>query len=214
MRVMLRAREQAPSAVKHDLIATVERIGREVLDQPQAPARVRVTGVYPLLNHLVAGLMADQLNTLLCATVAVFVIMAIALRSPRLALVGLVPKLGPILMVLGAMGWLDVPIDMGTPMIASVSVGISVGFSIHYLYRFRQERLAGVSFDQALRATHRRVGSAMVFSNLALVVGFAALALSNFIPTVHFSILADVALIGGLAGNLLVLPLLLKWIAG
>ena len=136
---------------------------------------MRVTGVYPLLNHLVSGLMSDLLNTLLLATAAVFSIMCIALRSIRLAIVGLVPKIGPILMVLGAMGWLGVPIDMGTPMIASVSVGISVGFSIHYLYRFRQERLAGVPFDQALRATHRRVGSAMVFSNLALVVGFAAL---------------------------------------
>jgi predicted RND superfamily exporter protein len=212
MRVMLRAREQAPSAVKNELIAAVERIGREVLDQPHAPAQVRVTGVYPLLNHLVSGLMSDQLNTLVLATAAVFAIMCIALRSMRLAIVGLVPKLGPILMVLGAMGWLGVPIDMGTPMIASVSVGISVGFSIHYLYRFRQERLAGVPFDQALRATHRRVGGAMVFSNLALVVGFAVLTLSNFIPTVHFSVLTNVALIGGLAGNLLVLPLLLKLI--
>jgi predicted RND superfamily exporter protein len=210
MRVMLRAREQASSAVKNELIASVERIGHEVLDQPNAPARVCVTGVYPLLNHLVRGLMSDQLKTLLIATAAVFAIMCLALRSIRLAIVGLVPKLGPILMVLGAMGWLGVPIDMGTPMIASVSVGISVGFSIHYLYRFRQERLAGVPFEQALRATHRRVGSAMVFANLALVVGFAALGLSNFIPTVHFSVLADVALIGGLAGNLLVLPLLLK----
>jgi predicted RND superfamily exporter protein len=212
MRVMLRAREQAPSAVKNELIAAVERIGREVLDRPDAPAHVRVTGVYPLLNHLVSGLMSDQLNTLVLATAAVFAIMCIALRSMRLAIVGLVPKLGPILMVLGAMGWLGVPIDMGTPMIASVSVGISVGFSIHYLYRFRQERLAGVPFDQALRATHRRVGGAMVFSNLALVIGFAVLTLSNFIPTVHFSVLTNVALIGGLAGNLLVLPLLLKLI--
>ena len=212
MRVMLRAREQASSAAKNDLIAAVERIGREVLDQPNSPAHVRVTGVYPLLNHLVSGLMSDQLNTLLFATAAVFSVMCIALRSIRLAIVGLVPKIGPILMLLGAMGWLGVPIDMGTPIIASVSIGISVGFSIHYLYRFHQERLAGVPFDQALRATHRRVGSAMVFSNLALVVGFAALAASNFIPTVHFSVLADVALIGGLAGNLLVLPLLLKLI--
>ena len=53
----------------------------------------------------------------------------------------------------------------------------------------------------------------MVFSNFALVVGFAALALSNFIPTVHFSVLANFALLGGLAGNLLVLPLLLKLVA-
>lgn len=212
MRVMLRAREQSTAAVKNELIAAVERLGHEVLDRPGAAANVRVTGMYPLLNHLVSGLMADQLNTLLCATAAVFIIMCIALGSIRLAIVGLIPKIGPILMVLGAMGWLGVPIDMGTPMIASVSIGISVGFSIHYLYRFRQERRAGAGFDEALGATHRRVGSAMVFSNLALVVGFAALGLSNFIPTVHFSILADVALIGGLAGNLLVLPLMLKLI--
>src|SRR5439155_435833 len=84
------------------------------------------------------------------------------------------PKLGPILMVLGAMGWLGVPIDMGTPMIAAVSMGLSVGFSIHYLYRFRQERAVGRAFHDALIATHRRVGGAMVFSNLALVGGFVA----------------------------------------
>jgi predicted RND superfamily exporter protein len=213
MRLRLRAREQATSEVKTELIATVERIGCEVLDRPDAPAHVRVTGVYPLLNHLVSGLMADQLNTLLSATAAVFAIMCVALRSFRLAVVGLFPKIGPILMVLGAMGWLGVPVDMGTPVIASVSIGISVGFSIHYLYRFRQDRLAGMPFDEALHATHRRVGSAMVLSNLALVVGFTAMGLSNFVPTVHFSILAAVALIGGLAGNLLLLPLLLKWVS-
>jgi predicted RND superfamily exporter protein len=213
MRLILLAREQEPSEVKNELLAWIDRTAHEVLDQPDAPATIQVTGVYTLLNHLVSGLMSDQLNTLLLATASVFAIMCIALRSIRLAIVGLVPKIGPILMVLGAMGWLDVPIDMGTPMIASVSVGISVGFSIHYLYRFRQERAAGVPFDQALRATHRRVGGAMVFSNLALVVGFAVLALSNFIPTVHFSILAAVALIGGLAGNLLVLPLLLRFVS-
>lgn len=213
MRILLRAREQASSEVKNRLIAAVQGTGREWREDAGESPTVRVTGVYTLLNHLVSGLMADQLNTFLLASGSVFAIMCLALRSIRLGIVGLVPKVGPILMVLGAMGWLDVPIDMGTPMIASVSVGISVGFSIHYLYRFRQERAAGASLDEALRATHRRVGGAMVFSNLALVVGFAVLALSNFIPTVHFSLLAAVALVGGLAGNLLVLPLLLRLVS-
>ena len=210
MRIMLRAREQAPSETKDSLIAFVAQTAQNNMPESSGPDVVRVTGVYTLLNHLVSGLMSDQLHTFLLASVSVFTIMCLALRSIRLAIVGLVPKLGPVLMVLGAMGWLGVPIDMGTPMIASVSVGISVGFSIHYLYRYRQERIAGLSFDDALRSTHRRVGGAMVFSNLALVIGFAVLSLSNFVPTVHFSLLADVALIGGLAGNLLVLPLLLK----
>ena len=210
MRIMLRSRESAPSTEKDALIAWISQATHEHLDRPEASAEVRVTGIYVLLNHIVGGLMADQLNAFLLATAAVFTIMCIALRSVRLAIIGMVPKIGPILMVLGAMGWLGVPIDMGTPMIASVSMGISVGFSIHYLYRFRQERLAGVPFEEALRSTHRGVGGAMVFSNLALVVGFGVLTLSKFIPTVHFSVLVDVALIGGLAGNLLVLPVLLK----
>jgi predicted RND superfamily exporter protein len=210
MRLLVRAREQEPSHVKDELLDWIKRTSVECLEQDGVPMNISVTGVYTLLNHLVSGLMADQLKTFLLATALVFIVMCFALRSIPLAIVGLVPKLGPILMVLGAMGWLGVPIDMGTPMIAAVSMGLSVGFSIHYLYRFRQERADGRAFHDALTATHRRVGGAMVFSNLALVVGFAVLALSNFIPTVHFSLLANVALIGGLAGNLLVLPLLLR----
>jgi hypothetical protein len=213
MRLRVQAREQEPSHVKDELLDWLKRTAIECLDEDGVPANVRVTGVYTLLNHLVSGLMADQLNTFLLATALVFLVMCVALRSIPLAIVGLVPKLGPILMVLGAMGWLGVPIDMGTPMIAAVSMGLSVGFSIHYLYRFRQESAVGRPFHDALRATHRRVGGAMVFSNLALVVGFAVLAMSNFIPTVHFSLLANVALVGGLAGNLLVLPLLLGLVA-
>jgi uncharacterized protein len=210
MRLLVRAREQEPSHVKDELLDWLKRTAIECLEQDDVRVNVSVTGIYTLINHLVSGLMADQLKTFLLATVLVFMVMCLALRSIPLAIVGLVPKLGPILMVLGAMGWLGVPIDMGTPMIAAVSMGLSVGFSIHYLYRFRQERAAGRQFHDALSATHRRVGGAMVYSNLALVVGFAVLAASNFIPTVHFSLLANVALIGGLAGNLLVLPLLLR----
>ncbi|MFM8581666.1 MAG: hypothetical protein ACKOFW_09200, partial [Planctomycetaceae bacterium] len=43
----------------------------------------------------------------------------------------------------------------------------------------------------------------------ALVVGFLVLTLSNFIPLVYFGLLSSVAMVGGLVGNLLVLPLLL-----
>jgi predicted RND superfamily exporter protein len=49
----------------------------------------------------------------------------------------------------------------------------------------------------------------MVFSTLALVVGFSALCLSHFVPTIYFGALVGLTMLGGLAGNLIVLPLLL-----
>jgi hypothetical protein len=53
----------------------------------------------------------------------------------------------------------------------------------------------------------------MVFSTLALVVGFLALTTSSFIPTVSFGALSCLTLVGGLFGNLVVLPVLLSLLA-
>jgi predicted RND superfamily exporter protein len=54
----------------------------------------------------------------------------------------------------------------------------------------------------------------MVFSTLALVVGFLALTTSGFVPTVSFGWLSCLTLLGGLVGNLVVLPVLLVLTAG
>ena len=44
---------------------------------------------------------------------------------------------------------------------------------------------------------------------LALIVGFAVLCRSEFIPTVYFGAMVSLALLGGLLGNLIGLPVLL-----
>jgi predicted RND superfamily exporter protein len=107
------------------------------------------------------------------------------------------------------MGWLGLKINMGAAMIASVSMGLSVDSSMHYLTDFLNQRRAGRSVHQAIAAAHQNVGRAMVFSTLALVIGFSALCLSHFVPTIYFGALVGLTMLGGLAGNLIVLPLLL-----
>ena len=49
----------------------------------------------------------------------------------------------------------------------------------------------------------------MILSTLALIVGFTALCTSHFVPTIYFGALVSLAMLGGLCGNLVVLPLLL-----
>jgi predicted RND superfamily exporter protein len=105
---------------------------------------------------------------------------------------------------------IGVKVNMATAMLASVSMGLAVDFSIHYLYRFRYELRAGKTVSDALRDAHASVGLAMVLANVALIAGFSTLTISAFIPTVHFGILVSVAMLGGLVGNLTALPLLLR----
>ena len=103
-----------------------------------------------------------------------------------------------------------VPLTMGAAMIAAVSMGLAVDSSIHYITAFRRARGGGLSLDAALHSVQQSVGRAMVFSTLALIVGFSSLCQSQFVPIIYFGVLVSLSMLGGLAGNLVVLPLLLR----
>jgi hypothetical protein len=67
-----------------------------------------------------------------------------------------------------------------------------------------------LTVEESLREVQQSVGRAMVFSTLALIVGFSVLMTSQFVPTIYFGTLVTLTMLGGLLGNLIVLPLLLR----
>jgi predicted RND superfamily exporter protein len=55
---------------------------------------------------------------------------------------------------------------------------------------------------------------AVLMATLALVLGFGSMASSDFLPTVAFGTLAAWTMLGGLIGNLCLLPALVTWLEG
>lgn len=210
LRVMLRARERQPAEAKRAVIDEVRRLAAENFPGNDDGQAGEVTGFFVLLAQLVERMISDQWFTFGLAAAGIFTMLSLAFRSPLLGGLTLVPNALPIFLVLGLLGWLGQPINMGTAMIAAVSMGLSVDSSIHYVTAYRRRRDAGHSVDAALSVAHQTAGRAIVFSTLALVVGFLALCTSGFIPTVSFGALSCLTLAGGLVGNLVVLPVLLS----
>ena len=209
-RIMLRAKERQPSAQKRSIIRQVETIARQEFPETRDKPGAEVTGFFVLLTNLIDSMLRDQWAAFGVATAGIGLMMLVAFRSPILAAVTLVPNVLPILVVTGLMGWAGLKINMGAAMIAAVSMGLSIDSSIHYVAAFRRARREGSSLDDALATVQKSVGRAMVFSTVALIVGFTVLATSQFVPTVYFGVLVSLAMLGGLAGNLVVLPVLLK----
>lgn len=234
LRIMLRSREQAEAAQKEQLIADVRRMVDEAIrsdewivlfgdDAAAGPDRqagltlqagptaskAAVSGYYVLLTQLVSCVVADQWRCFAVATFGIWIAMSIALRSPWMALLTILPNALPSFCILGWMGWTGTRVNLGAAMIAAVSMGLSVDSSLHYLIRFQRERSDGQSFQAALTASQSEIGMAILLSTFALVLGFGSLATSNFIPTVVFGITASISMVGGLLGNLVVMPALL-----
>ena len=210
LRVMLRARERQPAPQKRTIIEQVNRIVAEEFPARAGRPAGAVTGFFVLLSQLVDRMLSDQWLTFLLAAAGIFLLLAVSFRSLLVATVALVPNALPIFVVLGLLGWAGERINMGTAMIAAVSMGLSVDSSIHYLAAFRRRLAAGQPIAAALETAHQTAGRAMIFSTLALVIGFLALTTSGFIPTVSFGALSCLTLTGGLLGNLVVLPVLLS----
>ena len=202
-RIMLRSAERQSAAQKKHLIETVTRLARE--EFPEA----EVTGFFVLLTNLIQSILRDQWLAFLISTGGIALCVLIAFRRLVYAAVAMVPNVLPIMTVTGVMGWLGFKINMGAAMIAAVSMGLAVDSSIHYIQAFLRARHSGKSVGHAIAEVQQTVGYAMILSTLALVAGFAVLATSEFVPTIYFGVLVSLAMLGGLAGNLVILPLLL-----
>jgi predicted RND superfamily exporter protein len=226
LRIMLRAYERQPAEQKRWLIDEVTRIVHEefplgshhaprddmprAAHEPNQPA-AEVTGFFILLTNLIESMLGDQWTTFFVCTVGIFAMLIVAFRSLRLSLIALVPNMLPIYVVMGLMGWLGLRMNMGAAMIAAVSMGQTVDASLHYIVCYQRARRGGLGVSAALTSVQQTVGQSMIFSTIALIVGFGVLITSDFVPTIYFGALMSLAMLGGLFGNLIALPLLLSW---
>lgn len=213
MRIMLRGMERQPSETKMALIENAAILTQGEFGDQAGVEESNATGIFVLLAFIIQSLLNDQLVSFGWAALGISTVMTIAFRSFRIGLISLVPNIFPIVIVIGSMGWLGVPVNIGTAMIASVSMGLTVDSTIHYISAFRRAR-EHYDVMESLQRTNQGVGRALVYAYLALILGFAVLAMSQFIPLVYFGVLLSLAMLGGLVGDLILLPVLLKWADG
>ena len=174
-----------------------------------APENVHLSGVMVLYNNMLQSLFESQILTLGAMVALLLAMFSFLFSSLKTGLVAMVANLVPISVVFGLMGWLNIPLDMMTITIASISIGIAVDDTIHYLYRFKKEFASCKNYDIALSRSHASIGYAMSYTSAAIAIGFFVLILSPFIPTIYFGLLTVVAMIMALVADLLLLPRLI-----
>ena len=158
------------------------------------------------LNNLVVQ---SQLSSVAISLLMVFIILAIYYRSAIAGLIGLAPLSISILINFAVMGFAGIKLNIGTAMVASISVGIGIDYTIHYMAAYHNEFLLTGGKGDFLRRTFLTSGKAILFNAVSVGAGFAVLCLSQF------NILADLGLLIALTMgtsalvSLTVLPVLL-----
>lgn len=168
-----------------------------------------VTGMFQLFTRMLETVVGSQVRSFGLVFVGCAVMLILLMRHVGAGLLMMVPNLLPIAIVLGTMGATGITLDIMTITIASVSLGIAVDSAIHYVTRFRREVRRDGDFALAAAHAHQSIGRAILYTALTVIAGFLILAMSRFTPTIYFGLLVGVAMVTGLAANLILLPALL-----
>lgn len=169
----------------------------------------KVSGLLVLYNNVLQSLFTSQILTLGFVMAGILFTMMLLFRSVTVAIIGLIPNLLAAIVILGFMGWMDIPLDIMTITIAAITVGIAVDNCIHYLYRFKAELSKNSDPVVNMHFCHNNIAHALFYTTITIVFGFSILTLSNFIPTILFGLLTALAMILALLGALTIMPLLL-----
>ncbi len=153
-------------------------------------------------------------NSLLKGTILILalvsVILLVVLKSAKLGVISLVPNLTPAMLAYGLWGYFYGIIDLSSTVVICIALGIVVDDTVHFLskYRYAKSELRKTTEDSIRYAFHA-VGSALVITTIALVVGFLITVLSSFKPSANLGILLSLTLSLALVIDLLLLPSLL-----
>ncbi len=166
----------------------------------------RFTNMYVLYNNMLDSLFRSQIKTIGMVFSGIAVMFLILFRSVSLALIAIAKNILPVTVVLGVMGWLSIPLDMMTITIASITIGISVDDTIHYIHRFQKEFPQDRNYLATMDRCHRSIGRAIFYTTVTITIGFSILLMSNFIPTIYFGLFTGFAMIIAVLGDLTLLP--------
>ncbi len=169
----------------------------------------KITGLSSMYLNMEFKLKESQRNSFIVALGIIFVMMYLVCRRFWLTVVAMIPNILPIAMTMGLMGWLGIPLDVSTIMIASVTLGIAVDDTIHIITWYTRNMAIAQNRKDALLKTFRDVGKPVVITSVVLFMGFFVLILGTIKPTQAFGVLTAFAMLFALIGDIIFLPALL-----
>ncbi|MDR1803434.1 MAG: MMPL family transporter [Treponema sp.] len=193
----------------NDSSAAIAGIRRYIAENFPPGIRTIVGGVALVESSLNRLVVESQISSVFVSILVVFLIVALSNRSVVAGIVGIAPLSICILINFAVMGFAGIKLNIGTSMVASVSVGIGIDYTIHYIEAYKREYLAAGGKGDYLLKTFASSGKAILINAASVGAGFAVLLLSNFVMLKHLGLLIAITMASSALVSLTVIPVLL-----
>ena len=172
------------------------------------------TGQLVVFHIIENSLFQSVIESLLVTMIVVFAFLMIAYRfvhgSATLGAVTLTPILLSVAWILGTMYLLDIPFNVITGTITSLTIGLGVAYNIHISERYRLELGNGNDAFDAMQRAVTGTGGALLGSAATTMGGFGVLIFAILPPLQQFGLITALTIFYAFLASVFVLPSMLR----
>ena len=198
-KIFARTIDSSPNLNRNELINSIDKILQKNFEGTEID--YQITGLGVLYNNLLQSLFSSQIKTLSFVLISIFLMVSFLFRSLLVGFsVMFIPSIS-VGVVMSSMSILNIPLDIMTITIASICVGMSVDYAIHFAWRYLKEN------DE--KKTLLSAGRAILITGFTIILGFLVFLFSNFNPTILFGVFSGIAIFFAMFLSIYLLPRIL-----
>ena len=128
----------------------------------------QLTGIPVISDKINNSLFKGQVKSMIIAFIVVAIMLMIQFGSLMVGLLAMTPITLTIITTFGIMGLLNIDLNIGSIMVASIAIGTGIDYTIQYISRYKNE-LTKRSKIEAMKITLTGTGRAIFFNSITVV---------------------------------------------
>jgi len=166
---------------------------------------VSITGGHVLTSITVNEIQVTQMSSTLLSIILAAIVLTLVYRSLEFGMIAILPTILATTWIMATMWAFDITLNVLTVMVTALTVGLGIDYAIHIIERYREE-IEHKSESQAIEATIKFTGSAILISGLTTICGFGVLLLSPMPLVSNFGIITAATILYSIIIAIFVLP--------
>ena len=168
-----------------------------------------LTGPSIYFNAVGEYVVGTQLISITLTLIFIWILFTIQFGFKN-GLIGIIANILPILMTVSMIVYMRIPFDIGTVLISSVSFGLCVDDTIHFLHSYRIQKSRNSCFHEVIQTTIQMVGQPIFFTSVLFGLAFLVFTFAQMVILLKLGIFTLISLSFAFFSNVIVLPAFLQ----
>lgn len=183
---------------------------KEIRKEADLTEKSYLTGNPVLTKRMADNMKNDILKLFPFVLVVVIGILFTSFQSLRGVLLPIIVVLLSVIWTVGFVAWLGKTLSIVIIVLPVLLVSVGSAYAIHFLARFYEDQLEGLSKSEAITESILKVGIAMIMAGLTTIVGFSSLGLSELMIIKDFGLFTAFGVFVALVMSITFLPAVLE----